>query len=433
MDRQVKVSIILPSLNVKKYIRECIESVINQSLQDIEIICVDAGSTDGTLEIIREYEAKDTRIKVIVSDKKSYGYQMNLGMATAIGEYIGIVETDDFICERMYEEFYSIAKEYEADFVKSDYYNFTGEGNELKKELFCLPTDKTFYNRIINIEEERECFRFPINTWTGIYNRKFLQEHNICHNETPGASFQDNGFWFLGFVYAKRVLFLDKPYYMHRKDNPNSSANNREKVFCICDEFKFIRDVLKKDEKVFQEFKYTYTVSCFDGYMHHLGRISHEYKKSFLEKFAQDFRFFQEQGELDQGMFGDGHILFSIMESPEHFYQQYFLPKKKLYDMLQNYQNIIIYGAGKVGVSTFHELVDCGLSERILCFAVSEKKENPSVYERVSICEIYDLREYCENSLVIIATAQKYQAQIYRTLETLNFKHIITVTELRNI
>lgn len=432
MNQEIKVSIILPSLNVAKYIRECIESVISQTLKDIEIICVDAGSTDGTLEIIREYERKDHRIKVIVSDKKSYGYQMNLGIAKAVGEYIGIVETDDFICEKMYEEFYFIAKEYKADFVKSDYYNFTGEGKDLKKELFCLPTDKTFYNRVINIEEEQECFRFPINTWTGIYNRKFLQEHNILHNETPGASFQDNGFWFQVFAYAKRALFLDKPYYMHRKDNPNSSVYSREKVFCICDEFKFIRYTLKREKEVFEKFKYIYTFMCFCAYVFHLKRISCEYRKEFLQKFAEDFRIFQEQGELDVEMFGKENMLFSIMENPELFYQQNVLPKENLHRAVRDYENIIIYGAGVVGIRTFHELVDCGLLNKILCFAVSEKAGNPSEYDGISICGIYDLQEYRENSLIIIATAQNYQGQIYRTLETLKFKHIISIMELKN-
>ena len=99
-----KVSVIMPSLNVVQYIQECMESVVRQTLSDIEIICVDAGSTDGTLEILQEFAKKDQRISIIVSDKKSYGYQMNLGLKAAKGEYIGIVETDDFIEPNMYED-----------------------------------------------------------------------------------------------------------------------------------------------------------------------------------------------------------------------------------------------------------------------------------------------------------------------------------------
>lgn len=98
----------MPSYNVGIYIGECIESVVSQTLKDIEIICVDAGSTDGTLEILEEYAAKDERIRLLHSDMKSYGHQMNMGLASACGEYIGIVETDDFIAPDMYEELYRL-------------------------------------------------------------------------------------------------------------------------------------------------------------------------------------------------------------------------------------------------------------------------------------------------------------------------------------
>lgn len=99
---QTKISVIMPSLNVSKYIKQCLQSVLNQTLEDIEIICVDGGSTDGTLDIIQQYVKKDNRVKLIHSDIKSYGYQMNLGIKEASGDYIGIVETDDYIQSDMY-------------------------------------------------------------------------------------------------------------------------------------------------------------------------------------------------------------------------------------------------------------------------------------------------------------------------------------------
>lgn len=120
-----KASIIMPSFNVAAYIRECMDSVVRQTLRDIEIICVDAGSTDGTLEILKEYEEKDRRIRVLMSAQKSYGFQMNLGIQEAVGEYVDIVETDDFILPEMYEVLYKYAVQNNADFVKSDFDIFT--------------------------------------------------------------------------------------------------------------------------------------------------------------------------------------------------------------------------------------------------------------------------------------------------------------------
>ena len=92
---KARVSVILPSLNVADYIRECMDSVTNQSLQELEMICVDAGSSDGTREILEEYAQKDSRIVILDSHIKSYGRQVNMGLDYASGEYVAVVETDD--------------------------------------------------------------------------------------------------------------------------------------------------------------------------------------------------------------------------------------------------------------------------------------------------------------------------------------------------
>lgn len=104
-----KVSVIMPCLNVAEYMEKCLNSVVCQTLKDIEILVIDAGSTDGTAEIIRSYMEKDPRIRFIHSDRKSYGYQVNLGLSAAQGEYVGIVETDDWIEPDAYEILYQYA------------------------------------------------------------------------------------------------------------------------------------------------------------------------------------------------------------------------------------------------------------------------------------------------------------------------------------
>ena len=103
-----KVTVIMPSLNVKPYIKECVKSVMNQTLKELEIICIDAGSTDGTYEVLQDFALRDQRIRLIHTDKKSYGYQINQGLQLASAEYIGIVETDDYIEPQMYERLFNI-------------------------------------------------------------------------------------------------------------------------------------------------------------------------------------------------------------------------------------------------------------------------------------------------------------------------------------
>lgn len=432
MEKVVKVSVILPSLNVKRYIGECIESVRNQSLREIEIICVDAGSTDGTLELLKNYERKDSRIKVIISDRKSYGYQMNLGINAARGEFIGIVETDDFVPKEMYEELYLAAKKNTVDFVKADFYRFTGEGKELLRTQYRLAGDCSYYNRIIDIEKEPECFRFPLNTWSGIYSRNYLMKYNICHNETAGASFQDNGFWFQTFAYAKRAFFVDKSYYMNRRDNYESSVFSKKKTYCICDEYDFIKNILDSDKALLDRLKPAYSWAKFMAYKGNLDRISEDCEIDFLRRFSQDFQKMRRDGCLDLSMFRqeEKDVLLSIMEEPQQFHEHSLIFKKKyVQNKIRSYKDVIIYGAGAVGKNVWNELVYNSMPIKVHCFAVSKKQENPDTCQGVPVCEIQDLLDYREKSLIIIAVSLKYQSEIKDTLKGLGFVHTMDLEE----
>ena len=105
-----KVSIVVPIYNVEKYLRQCLNSIINQTLKDIEIICVNDGSTDLSTQIINEFAEKDNRIKIINKENSGYGASMNRGFDSATGEYLGIVESDDYADPCMFEKLYGIAK-----------------------------------------------------------------------------------------------------------------------------------------------------------------------------------------------------------------------------------------------------------------------------------------------------------------------------------
>ena len=116
-----KVSIIIPTYNVEEYLEECMDSVVRQTLQDIEIICINDGSTDGSLEILKRYAQNDKRIIIVDKENGGYGIGMNIGLDKATGEYIGIVEPDDFVPLNMYEDLYNIAEKENLDFVKADF------------------------------------------------------------------------------------------------------------------------------------------------------------------------------------------------------------------------------------------------------------------------------------------------------------------------
>lgn len=299
----VKVSVILPSLNVKKYIDSCLESVVNQTLEDIEIICVDAGSTDGTLETIKAYVNRDPRVRLIVSDKKSYGYQMNLGISSATGTYIGIVETDDFVPQNMYADLYKTAIEQHAEVVKADFYRFYSVDGGYKCVYERLDPTDTYYNRVLCPAEQLQVFRLKMNTWSGIYLRSFLTENNIAHNESPGASYQDNGFWFKTFCCAKRVYFVDNPYYMNRRDNADSSVKSSGKVYSMSDEWEHIYNWLREDSRRFNTFIGVFVLRKYHNLMFTYNRIAKEFRREYIKHMSEEFHKHIYSGEYDKEHF----------------------------------------------------------------------------------------------------------------------------------
>ncbi len=329
---QPKVSIVIPTYNVEAYLRECLDSVCRQTLHDIEIICVNDGSTDGSLDIISEYASRDDRIVVLDGPNGGYGKGMNRGLDRACGEYIGIVEPDDFVALTMYEDLYAIATENDLDFVKADFYRFTREENG-DMRLFYNHLDKTdsWYNRVFDPSHEPEALRFIMNTWSGIYRRSFLEAHGIRHHETPGASFQDNGFWFQTFVYAERAMIVDRPYYRNRRDNPNSSVKDTGKVYCMNVEYDYIEELLRSDSSIWERFKYMFWMKRFGNYTFTLSRIAPSFVGEYCERFQEDFSRAQSLGELDEAVFSDRQWsdLKAVLSNPRAFGRKYLGRRKK--------------------------------------------------------------------------------------------------------
>lgn len=426
-----KVSIVMPSLNVAPYIRECMTSVVKQSLKDIEIICVDAGSTDGTLDVLKEYKARDKRVHVLESDKRSCGYQMNLGVGFASGKYIGIVETDDYIPKEMYEELYCLAEKFNVDFVKADYFRFVGEAGDRTFFLEKVAWDPSYYNRVINVPQEKECFHFKNNIWNGIYRRDFLAKYNIRQNETKGASYQDNGFWFQTFLYAKRIYISDRAYYMNRRDNAGSSIHDLSKVFCIADEYHFLEKILRQDASAFEDYKYEFTRACFLNYLWNLNRIPFNRKKEFLDVFSKDFQRYVAEKMIDLTLFNDYEkgLMFQIVYSPEKYAETFIDKQADFYRSLDRHQDVYVYGAGQVGKTVMNKLMLNIQRDCIRGFVVSSMAGNDICcmgFPVVQVEEILDNRNDCA---VIIGVGIGKRQEVMDSLVGWGFAHIIAIPD----
>ena len=125
--KDVKVSVLVPICNVERYLRECLRTLERQTLQEMEFICVNDGSTDDSLKILQRFARRDARFRVIDKENTGYGDSMNLALSQAIGEYIGIVEPDDYVEVDTFANLYYLAKKERADVVRANYFEF-GQG-----------------------------------------------------------------------------------------------------------------------------------------------------------------------------------------------------------------------------------------------------------------------------------------------------------------
>ena len=324
-----KISIVIPTYNVENYLEEAMESITRQTLKDIEIICINDGSTDGSLEILKKYARKDDRIILIDKKNEGYGIGMNLGLETASGEYFGILEPDDYVPLNMYEDLYNAASAQKLDFVKADFYQFTKDDKTGDMNLkYCRLSDNpSDYNRVFNPGQTPEAIKFKMHTWSGIYRTEFLRKNHIRYNTTPGASFQDNGFFFQTFVFAEKAMLIDRPYYRNRRDNPNSSVHNPEKVYCANIEYDYIREILFEHHAIWKKFQAVYWWKKYNSYAFTLRRIGDEYKRDYVHQMAKEFQRAQQLGELKESVFDSSQwsdVKFLIHDPDGYYYRKVF-------------------------------------------------------------------------------------------------------------
>lgn len=255
----VKVSVIIPIYNEEKYLRECLDSVQNQTLKDMEIICVNDGSTDTSGDILDEYAHMDQRIKVIHKDNTGNGNTMNCGLAAATGEYIGIVESDDFIEANMYEELYSLCQDGTVDIVKGNFYDCYDElDGSITKVLNQERRELPDLTEAGSVHELPGILWGHPSIWSGIYRRAFIEKNRIRFQEVPGAGWVDNPFFFDVVTAAETIVWTAKPYYNYRKLNLNSSSRGYDLKIPferMCDNL----DVLEKNNCIDEvTLKYAY-------------------------------------------------------------------------------------------------------------------------------------------------------------------------------
>lgn len=285
MPQQPKVSILVPCYNVQKYVAQCLDSLVNQTLKDIEIIAINDGSTDNTLQILRDYAARDARITIIDKPNEGYGKSMNRGLKKARGQYIGIVESDDWAEPDMFEVLYNTAVQNQVQVVKSAFYNYAS--GKSKANIF-LPQEEL--ERVIHPKTNSLIFYYQPSIWSAIYERDFLGKYKIDFLESPGASYQDIGFNFKVWAMAERVWFTPKAFIHYRNDNAGSSVNSKGKVYCVCDEWKNVETYLNQYPDLKEASRQLRKHVKMENYFWNLKRLEGESQENFRKRFMLEYQ-----------------------------------------------------------------------------------------------------------------------------------------------
>ena len=296
-----KVSVLVPICNVERYLEECLDSLAAQSFTDFEVLCINDGSTDGSRAIIQSYMDTDERFRVIDKPNSGYGASMNMGLANAIGEYIAILESDDFFEPNALELLVDAAERNQSDVVKADFYLYWSTPQE-RDELFRIVDEQEVGRTMRPIDDLAIFFRKP-SIWSALYRSSFLRDNGIDFLETPGASYQDAGFNFKVWASAARATFIADPILHYRQDNEKSSVNSAAKVYCVCDEYasmtSFVNDRLDGDQRLMG------ILECmkFDSYMWNYDRLSGDLRGDLIVRTSSEFADDLDKGLVDFRLF----------------------------------------------------------------------------------------------------------------------------------
>lgn len=349
MDKAYLVSIIVPVCNVQRYLRQCLNSLTYQTLEDIQIICIDDGSTDGSLDILREFASCDPRIEIISKPNAGYGHTMNCGLNVAKGEYIGIVESDDWAEPDMFEDLYNFAKQHNVDVVKSNFYYYHSD-TDGKNDSLVYNLNSCEYNKVFCPLDEQNIFLTQPAIWSALYRREFLEKEAISFTETPGASFQDTSFNFKVFSTAKRVVLTEKAYLHYRVDNAGSSVKSLSKVFCICDEYQAIWDFARSRKNLYSKLKYRIPQIQFGGYLWNLDRLTPKLQYQFYERLVNEFKTFANNNLIREDYFDEiaWEKLHEILLNPDNYFCANYGPIQADNTLLIGFESNAIRGCDRV-------------------------------------------------------------------------------------
>lgn len=290
----IKVSVIIPVYNAQQYLRQCLDSICQQTLQEIEIICVDDGSTDSSLHILQDYAKADSRIQILTQKNRGAGAARNHGLRAAKGLYLSFLDADDFFEANMLEEAVKGIEAYEADFVvfESDQYHMD-TNSYIKPSWVVRHKDIPPYMPFSYLSLTDNVFKTFVGwAWDKLYRKSFIDNHNLWFQEQRTSN--DLLFVFSALVLAKRIAVIDKILAHQRRGGKESLSVTREKSWhCFYDALIALRKRLK-DENIYWKLEQDFINYALHFSLWNLRTLAEPTKQLLKEQLCKEW--FKELG-----------------------------------------------------------------------------------------------------------------------------------------
>lgn len=327
----VLVSVIIPTYNVEDYLDECLNSLLNQTFSNIEIIIVDDCSTDSTQEIISYYEKKDHRIKTVISNKKiGPGGCRNIGLNLAKGKYIQFVDSDDWVDNDAIEQLYNYAEKFKTQILQFKVIIYDDSERLFKRtDYYNINILKDFENKTFNVLSiPNGPFYITNAVWNKFYLKSFLNRISVRFPEN--IIFEDNPFFFHVFCEAQNIYFINE-YYYNRRIRPNSITASKNTIpLNTIDIVEHVLNIFLKNElyKYYKEYILNYIISQIKKYSENIPKnLQKEFKsiaKMKIYKFMFEYELYEDFSSCLYGYNKD--FLNEILNMEDN---DYFLNSKK--------------------------------------------------------------------------------------------------------
>jgi glycosyltransferase involved in cell wall biosynthesis len=286
-----KISVIIPVYNVEKYLADCLKSIMNQTLSDIEIICVNDGSTDNSLKILKDYSVRDSRIKIINQTNKGAGAARNRGLEIAKGEYLYFIDSDDFADKKILEKLYKKITKTNSDIcVCKNIYWDMDKHKKFNSYNLCiypaLPLNliRGFYykNKVINRYNSAEKLFQTCNipAYTKLYRHDFIKQHGIKFQEIPTCN--DVFFNFYSLACAESISLLYKKLVVHRIGHLSLTKTRGKNAGYILEAFEELEKRLKEDG-IFDDLAGTFYKRAESCFKYELEQVENKQDKKYWE------------------------------------------------------------------------------------------------------------------------------------------------------